>query len=102
MNVCNDNSDDFSNRVSYMRQGDNDSDRDEKRGCTATSKTEDNNYDGDDFQKGPYNYPGGALTYKGGMGMCRGHDPLFSGQSALLSLPIYHHCAALMPPIFKF
>ena len=30
--------------------------------------------------------------------MCRGHDPLFSGQSALPSLPIYHHCAALMPP----
>ena len=28
--------------------------------------------------------------------------PLFSGQSALPSLPIYHHCAALVPPIFKF
>ena len=34
--------------------------------------------------------------------MCRGHDPLFSGQSALLSLPIYHHCAALMPPFSNF
>ena len=34
--------------------------------------------------------------------MCRGHDPLFSGQPALLSLPIYHHCAALMPPFSNF
>ena len=33
--------------------------------------------------------------------MCRGHDPLFSGQSALPSLLIYHHCAALMPPHFQ-
>ena len=33
--------------------------------------------------------------------MCRGHDPLFSGQSALPSLPIYHHCAALVPPHFQ-
>ena len=39
-----------------MRQDDNDSDGDEKRGGTATSKTEDNNYDGDNFQKGLYNY----------------------------------------------
>ena len=34
--------------------------------------------------------------------MCRGHDPLFSGQSALLSLPIYCQCAAHVPPIFNF
>ena len=34
--------------------------------------------------------------------MCRGHDPLFSGHPALLSLPIYHHCAALMPPFSNF
>ena len=31
----------------------------------------------------------GALTLERGMGMCRGHDLLFSGQSPLLSLPIY-------------
>ena len=37
-----------------------------------------------------------------GTGMCRGHDPLFSGQSALPSLPIYHQCAAHVPPHFKF
>ena len=36
---------------------------------------------------------GGALTLESGTGMCRGHDPLFSGQSALPSLPIYHQCA---------
>ena len=29
--------------------------------------------------------------------MCRGHDPLFSGQSTLPSLPIYHQCAAHVP-----
>ena len=40
----------------------------------------------------------GALTLESGMGMCRGHDPLFSGQSALPSLPIYHQCAAHVPP----
>ena len=34
--------------------------------------------------------------------MCRGHDPLFWGHPALLSLPIYHHCAALMPPFSNF
>ena len=28
--------------------------------------------------------------------------PLFSGQSALLSLPIYHHCAALIRPFSNF
>ena len=44
---------------------------------------------------------GGALTQKGVMGMCRGHDPLFWGQSALPSLPIYHHYAALVPPHFQ-
>ena len=44
-----------------------------------------------------------ALTLESGMGMCRGHDPLFSGHSALLSLPIYHQCAAHVPPsIFNF
>ena len=42
--------------------------------------------------------PGGALTLESGMGMCRGHDPLFSGQSALASLPIYLQCAAQVPP----
>ena len=44
---------------------------------------------------------GEGVTQKGGMGMCRSHDPLFSGQSALPSLPIYHHCAALVPPHFQ-
>ena len=44
----------------------------------------------------------GALTWKGGMGMCRSHDPLFSGQSALPSLPIYHQCATHVPPICNF
>ena len=39
-------------------------------------------------------YPrGGGTDQERGMGMCRGHDPLFSGQSALPSLPIYHQCA---------
>ena len=33
---------------------------------------------------------GGALTLERGMGMCHGHDPFFSGQLPLLSLPIYH------------
>ena len=46
--------------------------------------------------------PGGALTLERDMGMCRGHDPLFSGQSPLLSLPIYRQCAALVPPVFNF
>ena len=45
---------------------------------------------------------GGKLTLQSGTGMCRGYDPLFSGQSALSSLPIYHQCAAQVPPIFKF
>ena len=31
--------------------------------------------------------------------MCRGHDPLFSGKSALPSLPIYHQCATHVPPL---
>ena len=39
---------------------------------------------------------------EGGMGMCRGHDPLFSGQSALPSLPISHQCAVHMPPFSNF
>ena len=34
--------------------------------------------------------------------MCRGHDPFFSGHPVLLSLPIYHHCAVLMPPFSNF
>ena len=33
-------------------------------------------------------YTWGALTLERGMGMCRGHDPLFSEQSPLPSLPI--------------
>ena len=32
--------------------------------------------------------PLGALPLEGGMGMCQSHDPFFSGQSALPSLPI--------------
>ena len=44
----------------------------------------------------------GALTLEGGTGMCRGHDPLFSGQLALPGLPICHQCAALMPPFSIF
>ena len=43
-------------------------------------------------------YSGGALTLERGMGMCCGHDPLFSGQSPLPSLPIYRQCAALVTP----
>ena len=46
--------------------------------------------------------PGGALPLEGGMGMCRGHDLLFSGQSALPSLPIYHQCAVHVCPPFQF
>ena len=45
---------------------------------------------------------GGALTLERGMGMCRGHDPLFSDQSPLPSLPIYRQCAALVPLVFNF
>ena len=45
---------------------------------------------------------GGALTLERGMGMCRGHGPLFSGQSPLPSPPIYRQCAALVPPVFNF
>ena len=45
---------------------------------------------------------GGALTLERGMGMCRGHDPFFSGQSPLPSPPIYRQCAALVPPVFNF
>ena len=46
--------------------------------------------------------PGGALTLERGMGMCRGHDPLFSGQSPLPSPPIYRQCAALVPSVLIF
>ena len=46
-----------------------------------------------------YSGGGGELTLESGMGMCHGHDPFFfSGQSALLSLPIYHQCTAHVPP----
>ena len=45
---------------------------------------------------------GGALPLEGRMGMCRGHDPLFSGQSALPSLPIYHQCTVHVPPFSIF
>ena len=44
----------------------------------------------------------GALTLESGMGMCRGHEPFFSGQLALVSLPIYRQCAAHLPPHFQF
>ena len=41
---------------------------------------------------------------EGGTDIHRGHDPLFSGQSVLLNLPIYHlkivHCS--YTPIFNF
>ena len=37
----------------------------------------------------------GALLLESGTGKCCGHDPLFSGQSAVLpSLSFYHECAA--------
>ena len=45
---------------------------------------------------------GGALSLESGTGMCQSHDPLFSGQSALRSLPIYHQYAAHVPPILIF
>ena len=44
----------------------------------------------------------GTLTLERGMGMCRGHDPLFSGHSPLPSPQIYRQCAALVPPVFNF
>ena len=52
----------------------------------------------------PIMYPragGGALPLEGGTGMCHGHDPLFSGQLALPSLPISHQCAAHVPQFSK-
>ena len=45
---------------------------------------------------------GGALILERAMGMCRGHDPLFSGQSPHPSLPIYCQCAALVTSVFNF
>ena len=47
---------------------------------------------------------GGGLALEGGNGMCRSHDPLFSGQWGHPSLPIYHQCAVHVgpPPIFNF
>ena len=44
----------------------------------------------------------GVLTLESGTGMCRSHEPLFSGQSALPSLPIYHQCIVHVPPHFQF
>ena len=41
----------------------------------------------------------GALPLEGGTGMFRGRDPLFSCQSTLPSLPIYHQYTAM---IFNF
>ena len=35
--------------------------------------------------------PGRGHSLESGTGMCRGHDPLCSGQSALPSPPIYPH-----------
>ena len=46
--------------------------------------------------------PGGALTQKGGMGMCRGHDPFFfrpPGAPVPTNLPSLRRSNA---PIFKF
>ena len=37
-----------------------------------------------------------------GKGMCRIHDPLFSGQSVLPSLPMYHQSPIHVPSIFNF
>ena len=45
---------------------------------------------------------GGALTLERGMGMCRGHDSLFSGQSPPPSLPIYPQWATRVTPVFNF
>ena len=45
---------------------------------------------------------GGALTLERGTGMCRGHDPLFSGQSPLPSLPSYPQWAARVTPFSIF
>ena len=44
---------------------------------------------------------GGALALKSGTWMCHRHDPHFSGQSALPSLPIYHQCTAHIPLPFS-
>ena len=49
-------------------------------------------------------HPGGALTLERGMGMCRGHDPLFLGQSPLPSPPIYPQFTVNVPlsyPLFS-
>ena len=58
----------------------------------------------------PFNFPavcrvwpgGGTLPLEGGTGMCHSHDLLFSGQSALPSLPINHQFAAHASPILNF
>ena len=44
---------------------------------------------------------GGALPLEGGIGLCHGHDLLFSGHSALPSQPNFHQCSAHMPRIFN-
>ena len=44
----------------------------------------------------------GDYHLKVGTGMYRGHDPLFSGQSALPTLSIFHQCAAHVPPMLHF
>ena len=44
----------------------------------------------------------GGLTLERGMGMCRSHDPLFSGQSPLPSLPIYRQMHCSCDPRFQF
>ena len=49
----------------------------------------------------PKSRGGGTDLESGCMGMCRGHDPLFSGQSALPSLPIYI-APLLCPPFSNF
>ena len=41
---------------------------------------------------------GGHWPRKGVWGCAAAMTPFFLGQSALPSLPIYHHCAALVPP----
>ena len=53
---------------------------------------------------GPRNWAssGGGTHIGKGYGMCHGHDPIFSDQSPLPSLPIYCQCAALVTPVFNF
>ena len=46
-------------------------------------------------------HPRGGTDLERGYGDVPRSWPLFSGQSALPSLPIYHHCATLIPPHFQ-